>query len=111
MYVQVQHQNQIINKSGYDRGGWKYLESLIRSWVIPEREIHIITGGIFQNKLGRIGTNDVTIPSHYYKAVYCNNKMIGFVLPNEKIKLQQSRVSVALSTIKVHAERNKWCKN
>jgi len=45
----------------FNRGGWKNLESLIRSWVIAEREIHIITGGIFQNKLGRIGTNEVTI--------------------------------------------------
>ena len=70
----------------FNRGIWKKLESLIRSWVISEGNMHVVTGPILSDSLGTIGDNQVTIPNSFYKIIYCNKKekMIGFIIPNKK---------------------------
>ena len=72
----------------FNRGIWRKLEMLVRSWG-QKFEIYISTAGLLNNEnLGTIGTNKVTIPSKFYKVIYApsKNKMIGFLLPNEEIK-------------------------
>ena len=48
---------------------------------------NVVTGSIFPKKRSvTIGTNQVTVPSHYYKVIFDPTpprKMIGFILPNE----------------------------
>lgn len=70
----------------FNRGGWKSLESLVRSWVLTEGEMYVVTGAIFSNILERIGPSNVTVPGYYYKIIYSkeNNNMIGLIMPNEK---------------------------
>ena len=73
--------------SSFNRGGWKKLESQVRSWVLSEGNMYVVTGPILFNPIGSIGSNRVTIPSYFYKIVYSksNDKMIGLVMPNQKI--------------------------
>ena len=72
----------------FNRGGWKKLETLVRNWVSSEGDIFIVTGPIFRDNLGVIGSNQVTIPGYYFKVIYSeqNKEMIGFILPNRKIE-------------------------
>lgn len=71
----------------FNRGGWKKLESQIRSWVLSEGEMYVVTGPILTDSFESIGSNSVTVPSYFYKIVYSkpHNKMIGIVMPNQKI--------------------------
>lgn len=70
----------------FNRGIWETLESIVRNIAKSEKEIYLVTGPIFKNNKGTIGINEVTVPGYYYKVIYSpsNQKMIGFVLPNEK---------------------------
>jgi len=71
----------------FNRGIWKKLESLVRSWAGIEHEIIVVTGTIFIENKGTIGPNQVAIPGYYYKVIYDltgEQKMIEFILPNEK---------------------------
>lgn len=71
----------------FNRGRWKQLEELVRSWVVDSIGIHVVSGPIFNDNKGTIGENEVTIPGYYYKAIYspAKEKMIGFIMPNEKL--------------------------
>lgn len=71
----------------FNRGIWKSLEELVRSWAIQEDSLYVVTGPVFVDNKGKIGPDSVTIPGFYYKVI-CDptgeKKMIGFLLPNEK---------------------------
>lgn len=70
----------------FNRGGWKKLESQVRSWILSEGEMYVVTGPILSNPIGSIGSNNVTVPSYFYKIIYSKSKdkMIGLVMPNQK---------------------------
>ncbi len=70
----------------FNRGGWKKLEAIVRTWG-SEDTIHVVTGSVFKDNIGTIGVNNVTIPGYYYKVIYAPAKqqMIGFIMPNTKI--------------------------
>lgn len=68
-----------------NRGRWKSLETKVREWVIAEGELYVVSGPIFKDNIESIGENAVTVPGYYYKVIYDGeDKMIGFILPNEK---------------------------
>lgn len=71
--------------SSFNRGNWAKLESIVRKNAIIESELYVVTGPVFIGNKGMIGTNNVTIPGHFYKVLYSpkNEKMIGFIMPNE----------------------------
>ena len=73
----------------FNRGGWKKLESLVRFWA-KDSEIHIVTGGILNKSLSKIGESGVSVPDYFYKIIFDTYecKMIGFVMPNKKITLE-----------------------
>jgi endonuclease G len=75
----------------FNRGGWKRLESLVRSWAEKD-ELYIITAGILKESLSKIGANGVSVPEYFYKVIYVpsSSKMIGFLMPNTKINLDLS---------------------
>ncbi|MEG1979768.1 MAG: DNA/RNA non-specific endonuclease [Victivallaceae bacterium] len=55
----------------FNRGVWAKLEAQVRSFALAEKEIYVVTGPIFPQKVIRsIGENKVTIPTHYYKVIY-----------------------------------------
>ena len=71
----------------FNRGVWKDLEAQVRDFAITERDVYIVTGPILpKTKTVTIGSNKVTVPTHYYKIVYDRTppeKMIAFILPND----------------------------
>ena len=73
----------------FNRGGWKKLESLVRFWA-KDSEIHIVTAGILNKSLSKIGESGVSVPDYFYKIIFDTYecKMIGFVMPNKKITLE-----------------------
>ena len=79
--------NMSPQKPAFNRGIWKDLEALVRDFAITERKIVVVTGPILpQKKSVTIGSNRVTVPTHYYKVIFDltpPRKMIGFILPNE----------------------------
>ena len=77
----------------FNRGIWKELESLVRTWGIRDNGIYVVTGPVLKPGLPTIGrTNEISVPQQFYKVLlYCNNppggaseiRMIGFLLNNE----------------------------
>lgn len=72
----------------FNRGIWKTLEAKTRAWAFHFDSIAVFVGPYFgqSDSIEFIGENQVAVPSHFYKAVYCyqNNKWekaIAFLLP------------------------------
>jgi len=87
--------NMCPQEAGLNRGKWKTLEEKTRIFTRAKGEAWIITGPVFMdidgngNKdcLGRIGTNRVWVPTHFYKIIVAKNgdiKAISFLMPNRK---------------------------
>ena len=73
--------------ASFNRGGWKILESLIRSWV-GNKTLYVTTGGILNEPfLLKIGVNNVSVPDKYYKIVFDSDtqSVVAFVMPNSRI--------------------------
>ncbi len=85
---------------GFNRGIWKNLESLVRTWANENESIYVVTGPVLTPGLPTIGGNQVAIPMHYYKVILDYRepsiKGIGFVLPNtsSSLPLQQFALSI-----------------
>ncbi|SOD78977.1 DNA/RNA non-specific endonuclease [Spirosoma fluviale] len=72
----------------FNRGIWKELEELVRTWAIRDKGIYVVTGAVLKPGLPTIGkTTEVSVPEKFYKVIlYCNKpeiRMIGFLLNNE----------------------------
>jgi endonuclease G len=69
----------------FNRGIWKKLEGLVRSWG-TNSSIYVVTGPILNSCNSYIGTNNVCVPNYFYKVIYNpkNKKMISFILPNKR---------------------------
>lgn len=84
----------------FNRGIWKSLEELVRSWAIENEAVYIVTGPVLTNGLPTIGSDKVSVPRYYYKVILDYTepgiKGIGFILPNEGSKepLQSFAVSI-----------------
>jgi endonuclease G, mitochondrial len=84
----------------FNRGVWKRLEALVRTWAIDSYSVYIVTGPVLTSGLPSIGPNGVSVPNYYYKVILDYNepsiKGIAFVIPNtgSKDPLQQFAVSI-----------------
>ncbi|WP_075604107.1 DNA/RNA non-specific endonuclease [Saccharicrinis aurantiacus] len=92
--------NMSPQKPNFNRGIWKNLEALVREWGWST-ETHVVTGPIFKDNMGAIGSNKVTVPGSYYKVIYqpSSQLMIGFVLPNEKSEKALSEFILPVDSI------------
>ena len=95
--------NMSPQKPAFNRGIWKDLEALVRDFAITERKIVVVTGPILpKKKTVTIGTNKVTVPTHYYKVIFDltpPQKMIGFILPNEGSDEPLAAFAVTVDTV------------
>ena len=86
----------------FNRGGWKKLESLVRAWA-KKNEIFITTAGVLNdNDFKKIGfKNSVSVPREFYKLIYMpsENKMIAFLMPNQKINGQLKDYVVSVDKV------------
>ncbi len=74
----------------FNRGKWLELEKFARKMAQKYSVIYVITGPIFQEENKSIGNAQVTIPTHFFKALlfYSPERIeaIGFIMPNENLK-------------------------
>ncbi|NOU59672.1 DNA/RNA non-specific endonuclease [Marinifilum caeruleilacunae] len=79
--------NMSPQKPSFNRGIWKQLESLVRSYAKSYGKIYVVTGPVLNTSAQQIG-NGVTVPNRYYKIIMRgegeNRKMIAFLLSNAK---------------------------
>ncbi len=70
----------------FNRGIWADLESWVREKAKHYSKIYVATGPVFMNNLGKIGSNNVTIPGYFYKVILRFDgekaQSIGFLLPH-----------------------------
>ncbi|HEY3371448.1 MAG TPA: DNA/RNA non-specific endonuclease [Prolixibacteraceae bacterium] len=71
---------------GFNRGIWKKLEELVRSWAIENNSLLIVTGPVLKDGLKTIGPDHVAVPELFYKVILDNHepeiKGIAFLIPN-----------------------------
>jgi endonuclease G, mitochondrial len=70
----------------FNRGIWKKLEELVRSWAVEYNSISIVTGPVLTDGLKSIGPDKVSVPNYFYKVILDYEdpdiKGIGFIIPN-----------------------------
>jgi len=75
-------------KHDFNAGVWNRLEQKIRYWAKKYDGIYIVTGGVLEEKLTSIGTENVTVPKYFYKVLLDNQngniKMIAFLVPHKE---------------------------
>jgi endonuclease G len=88
---------------GFNRGIWKRLEELVRTWAVENNNVYIVTGPILTNGLPTIGTNNVSIPLNYYKVILDYTepsiKGIGFIMPNNSSNEPLQNYAVSIDSI------------
>ena len=94
------YSNMSPQSPSFNRGIWKKLEELVRTWAVENEAVYIVTGPVLISGLQSIGPNKVSIPNYYYKVILDysdpNIKGIGFILPNvgSTMNLQNYAVSI-----------------
>jgi endonuclease G len=85
---------------GLNRGRWKDLEEKERDWTLKKGGLIVVTGPIFPKQPKKIGKNEVTVPSSYYKIIYDTQKqMVGFIMPNDKCLLELNDYCTTVDSI------------
>lgn len=87
----------------FNRGIWKNLEELVRTWAVENNTVYVVTGPVLTDGLKTIGPNKVSVPNYYYKVVLDysdpNIKGIGFILPNIGSKEQLQYYAVSIDSV------------
>ncbi len=102
------YSNAAPQDSGMNRGIWSALEGKIRRWAKSRGELYIYTGPIYEgDPMTVIGTNQVGVPSHFFKVIYdpLNVEAIAFIMPNEK--LVTAEMSSHIKSVREVEERTK----
>jgi endonuclease G len=88
---------------GFNRGIWKKLEELVRTWAIENKAVYVVTGPVLAKGLPTIGYNKIAVPNYYYKVILDykkpNIKGIGFILPNESSKSLLQNYAVSIDSV------------
>ncbi len=94
----------------FNAGRWADLERRCRTWATINDSILIISGPVFNNPIGNIGENNVTVPSEYYKIVidisYPKCKAIAFIMPNKEIKESVFSFSTTIKEVEKRTHLN-----
>jgi endonuclease G len=75
--------NMVPQVPNNNRGAWKQLETWVRDWVDEGRDLHVISGAIYDRGYTTIG-NSVGVPTRLYKIVIDKQKntSVAWILPN-----------------------------
>ncbi|NLU37794.1 MAG: DNA/RNA non-specific endonuclease [Bacteroidales bacterium] len=86
----------------FNRNAWNTLEQLVRQWTKTEDSLYVVTGPVFRNNKGHIGSNKVTVPGYFYKVIFDptgKKKMIAFLMKNSEISQNIKRCAVSVDSI------------
>lgn len=71
----------------FNDGIWNRLEQKVRYWSGKYDGIYVVTGGVLNDNLKRIGKENVAVPDYFYKVLLDNRngeyKMIAFLVPSQ----------------------------
>jgi endonuclease G len=97
------YSNMSPQQPGFNRGIWKKLEELVRTWAIENKAVYVVTGPVLAKGLSTIGNNKIAVPNYYYKVILDykepNIKGIGFILPNESSKSALQNYAVSIDSV------------
>jgi len=87
----------------FNAGVWNRIEQKIRYYVKKNGPIYVVTGSVFQNDLGSIGYENVTIPSAFYKILLTkdgsNYKALAFLVPHQETDAAIYKFITSIDTI------------
>jgi endonuclease G len=97
------YSNMSPQDQSFNRGIWKKLEELVRTWAVEDKSLYVVTGPILSDNLPSIGPNKVSIPKFYYKVLLDYSqpdfKAIGFIIPNQGSKSDISSFAVSIDKV------------
>ena len=97
------YSNMSPQKPSFNRGIWKKLEELVRTWAVENNNLYIVTGPVLKKELESIGVNKVSVPKYYYKVILDfrepSIKGIGFILPNRGSKEPLNDYAVTIDSV------------
>lgn len=74
-------------KHTFNAGIWNRLEQKVRYWAKKYDGVYVVTGGILEDNLKTIGSEDVAVPNYFYKILLDNDqgktKIIAFLIPHK----------------------------
>ncbi len=88
----------------FNQGIWKRLEAWVRDNAVAFDTVYVVTGPVFIHNLGTIGSNDVTIPGFFYKALLRFDeqdgpRLLGFLFPHVGAVGRIEEYAVPVNTI------------
>lgn len=87
----------------FNAGIWNRLEKKIRDWARKDGPLFVVTSGVLEEGLQRIGEEDVAVPKYFYKVVAKgqgeNLKIIGFLFPNKEDTRELDEFLVPVDTL------------
>lgn len=88
----------------FNSGIWNMLEKQVRYWVKRYGKLYIVSGGVLQPELKRIGKEEIAVPDYFYKIVLDYNhprnpRIIGFLIPHKNIKKDLKEFVVPVDSI------------
>ena len=97
------YSNMSPQDQSFNRGIWKKLEELVRTWAVENKSLYVVTGPILSSGLSSIGPNNVSVPNYYYKVLLDYSqpafKAIGFIIPNQGSKADLSSFAVSIDKV------------
>lgn len=97
------YSNMSPQNPSFNRGIWKKLEELVRTWAVENNNIYIVTGPVLKGELTSIGIDKISVPKYYYKVILDYSqpsiKGIGFVLPNAGSKEPLKNYAVTIDNV------------
>ena len=87
----------------FNRGIWKRLEAIIRTFAYNNESVYVVTGPVLSENLHDLGENDVSIPEYYYKVVLDlegdETKGIAFLLPQTAVGKDLTKYAVTIDSV------------
>ena len=97
------YSNMSPQDQSFNRGIWKKLEELVRTWAVDNESLYVVTGPILSDNLPTIGSNKVSIPKFYYKVILDYSqpdfKAIGFIIHNQGSKADLSIFAFSIDKV------------
>jgi len=87
----------------FNAGVWNRLEQKVRYWADKNDGVFVITGGVLEDNLKTIGTEEVSVPKEFYKVILDKTndkiKMIAFLMPHQESKLPLYKFVVSVDKV------------
>ena len=97
------YSNMSPQSPSFNRGIWKKLEELVRTWAVEYKAVYITTGPVLRAGLPAIGPNRVSVPEYYYKVILDNRgpevKAVGFLMANQSSSADLRSLAISIDQV------------